>query len=110
VVDKDLTSALLAEALGADALLVLTDVPCVQLDFDRPNPKRIERATPKALRELQFPSGSMGPKVEAVCRFVERTGRMAEIGRLQDARAILAGTVGTVVTPSGQYEGVPTAT
>jgi carbamate kinase len=109
VVDKDLTAALLAEALGADALLVLTDVRCVQLDFGKPNPKRIERATPESLRKLRFPSGSMGPKVEAVSRFVERTGGMAAIGRLEDVEAILAGCTGTVVTPSGHFEGVPNA-
>jgi carbamate kinase len=109
VVDKDLTSALLAEALGADALLLLTDVHCVQLDFGKPNPKRIERATPESLRKLHFPSGSMGPKVEAVCRFVERTSGMAAIGRLEDVEAILAGRTGTAVTPTGHFEGAHTA-
>ena len=46
-----------------------------------------------------FPAGSMGPKVEAACRFAEATGRTAAIGRLDDAAALLAGTAGTVVTP-----------
>lgn len=97
VVDKDLTSALLAEALGADFLLVLTDVSCVQLDFGKPNPHRIARATPESLRRLEFPSGSMGPKVDAVCRFVERTGGRGAIGRLEDATEVLDGLKGTVI-------------
>ena len=105
VVDKDLTSAVLAEALDADALLVLTDVAAVMTDFGRPGQAPICRATPAALRRGAFPSGSMGPKVEAVCRFVELTGGMAAIGSLQDAAAILRGDAGTVVTASGGFEG-----
>jgi carbamate kinase len=103
VVDKDLTAAVLAEALEADLLLVLTDVPCVQRDFGSPEAAPISRATPAALRRLDFPAGSMGPKVEAACRFVEVTGDTAAIGRLEDAQAILAGSAGTLVTPSGVY-------
>ena len=65
----------------------------------------IARATPAALRREQFPAGSMGPKVEAVCRFVELTGDLAAIGALTDAEQILAGKAGTVVTPGGDYGG-----
>ena len=107
VVDKDLTASVLAEALEADALLVLTDVAEVQHDFGTSDARPITRATPAALRREQFPAGSMGPKVEAVCRFVELTGDMAAIGRLEDAAAILRGEAGTVVTPSGVYPEVP---
>ncbi|MDX6760138.1 MULTISPECIES: carbamate kinase [unclassified Streptomyces] len=103
VVDKDLTAALLAEALDADALLLLTDVSHVSLGYGTPDAEPIGRTTPAALRARQFPAGSMGPKVDAVCRFVELTGGMAAIGALEDARAILDGTTGTVVTPSGRY-------
>lgn len=103
VVDKDLTSSVLADALDADALLVLTDVPAVMTDFGTPEQAPISRATPSALRAQGFPDGSMGPKVEAVCRFVELTGGMAAIGSLQDATAILRGEAGTVVTASGSY-------
>ena len=53
------------------------------------------------MRDHDFPAGSMGPKVEAACRFVEITGGVAGIGRLEDAAAILAGTAGTVLTPTG---------
>jgi carbamate kinase len=101
VIDKDFTTALLAEALDADALIILTDVSNVFTDFGTPTQKAIGRSTPQSMREHEFPRGSMGPKVEAACRFVEHTGAMAGIGRLEDAHAILLGTVGTVLTPAG---------
>ena len=107
VVDKDLTSSVLAEALDADVLLVLTDVPAVMTDYGAPQQAPITRATPVGLRSHGFPSGSMGPKVEAVCRFVELTGGAAAIGSLQDAAAILRGEAGTVVTASGSYPDPP---
>lgn len=103
VVDKDLTGALLAEALGADVLLLLTDVPAVQADFGQPGAHPIDRARPIQLRERNFPAGSMGPKIDAACRFVEHTGRPAAIGALDDTEAILAGKAGTIVTASGRY-------
>ncbi|QNN52803.1 carbamate kinase [Nocardioides mesophilus] len=105
VVDKDLTTSVLAEALEADAMLVLTDVANVARHYGSPQATPILRATPAALRRESFPAGSMGPKVEAVCRFVEVTGDMAAIGRLEDAVAIIEGTAGTVVTPAGDYGG-----
>ena len=58
------------------------------------------------LRALDFPAGSMGPKVDAACRFVELTGGIAAIGTLEDAVAILRGEAGTIVTPSGEYDGM----
>lgn len=106
VVDKDLTSAVLAEALDADMLLVLTDVPAVMRGFGTPDEAAIHRETPAGLRRLELPDGSMGPKVDAVCRFVEVTGGTAAIGALEDVAAIVAGTAGTIVTPSGRYRGV----
>jgi carbamate kinase len=105
VVDKDLASSVLADAIDADVLLVLTDVPHVMLGFGTPDATPILRTTPSALRRERFPAGSMGPKVDAVCRFVERTGNMAAIGRIDDAAEILAGRTGTIVTPSGEYNG-----
>jgi carbamate kinase len=105
VIDKDLATATLAEALEADALLLLTDVPAVIRGYGTPQAEPIPRATPAALRAESFPSGSMGPKVEAVCRFVEVTGDMAAIGALTDAPSILHGKAGTVVTPAGDYGG-----
>lgn len=110
VVDKDLTSAVLAEALDADVLLVLTDVPAVMEHFGTPDQRPVPRATPAGLRALNPPAGSMGPKVDAVCRFVELTGGMAAIGSLDDAAAILRGEAGTIVTPNGDYEALPRRT
>lgn len=103
VVDKDLTASVLAEALGADALLILTDVARVERGYGTPDAAPIGATTPRELRQEHFPAGSMGPKVEAVCRFVERTGDLAAIGRLEDAVAILRGEAGTVVTPTGAH-------
>jgi carbamate kinase len=100
VVDKDLTAALLAGSVGADVLLLLTDVDGIQAGYGTPRARQIRRATPGELRSLSFPSGSMGPKVEAVCRFVAATGAMAVIGRLEDAEAMAHGKAGTVVTPA----------
>ena len=97
VVDKDLTAALLARALHADALLLLTDVDCVQDQYGTQQARPIRLATPSVLRALQFPAGSMGPKVDAACRFVEATGAMAAIGRLDDAEALLYRKAGTIV-------------
>jgi carbamate kinase len=97
VVDKDLTAGLLARAVEADILLVLTDVDGIQAGYGTPRARPLRNTTPDELRSLSFPAGSMGPKVEAVCRFVAGTGRMAVIGRLEDAEAMAAGEAGTVV-------------
>jgi carbamate kinase len=99
VVDKDLTAALLARAVDADALLLLTDVDAVTDGFGTPHARPIRHATPGELRARSFPAGSMGPKVEAACRFVEATGQMAAIGRLDAAAALLRRTAGTIVSP-----------
>jgi carbamate kinase len=102
VVDKDLSTALLARDLGADALVILTDVANVETGFGTDAAHPIGRTTPAALRALKFPAGSMGPKVEAACRFVEATGKPAMIGRLDDAAGLVRGTRGTVVEPVSQ--------
>jgi carbamate kinase len=99
VVDKDLTAALLARAVDAEALLLLTDVDAVIDGFGTPDARPIRHATPKQLRARSFPAGSMGPKVEAACRFVEATGQMAAIGRLDAATALLRRAAGTIIAP-----------
>jgi carbamate kinase len=99
VVDKDLTAALLAQAVDANALLLLTDVDAVIDGYGTPQARPIRRATPGELRARSFPAGSMGPKVEAACRFVEKTGGMAAIGRLDAAAALLRREAGTIVVP-----------
>ena len=105
VVDKDLATSVLAEALDADVLLILTDVPHVIRGYGTPEAEPVLRATPASLQSEEFAAGSMGPKVDAVCRFVEVTGDMAAIGRIEDVQEILEGTAGTVITPRGKYGG-----
>jgi len=92
VIDKDLAAELLARRLGASRLLLLTDVPAVEWDG-----RRLGRVTSRELRRLRFAPGSMGPKVEAACRFVERSGGVAAIGALDEAAEVLAGEAGTIV-------------
>ena len=99
VIDKDLAAELLARGVEADFLLLLTDVEAVMRDWGTPQARPIGRTTPSELRGLEFAAGSMGPKVEAACRFVEATGAAAGIGALDDAAAIVAGTAGTLVIP-----------
>jgi carbamate kinase len=100
VVDKDLAAALLAEQLDADALLLLTDVPSVMLDWGTDRERPLRRATPEELAALGLAAGSMGPKARAASRFAEATGGLAAIGALQDATALLSGARGTLVEPA----------
>jgi carbamate kinase len=98
VVDKDATAALLAQDVGADLLLLLTDVSGIIADFGTPSARTLPSATVSELRAMAFPSGSMGPKVSACCDFVEATGRTAIIGSLGDIRGMLALAAGTIIT------------
>jgi carbamate kinase len=96
VIDKDRTAALLACELHARRLLLLTDVPAVFEDWpERQRPLRSISA--RALRKLEFDPGSMGPKVEAACRFAEGSRGTAIIASLEDAGRVLAGEAGTHV-------------
>jgi carbamate kinase len=97
VIDKDRAAALLACGLGADALLLLTDVAAIERHFGTPEAAPIAAATPAELLALELPDGSMGPKAEAAAWFAETTGGRAAIGALRDAAAVLAGTRGTTV-------------
>jgi carbamate kinase len=99
VIDKDPASALLAIELKADALLLLTDVDAVYRDWGTNAASAIRRATAAEMRRLAFAAGSMGPKVDAACRFAERSGRPAAIGALEKAGEVLAGEAGTTVIP-----------
>ena len=98
VVDKDLTSSLLATELDADELMILTDVDAVVAGWGSADARPIRRATPEELRAGDWASGSMGPKVEAACRFAETTGRVARIGSLDHAGEVLADLAGTRVS------------
>ena len=97
VIDKDRAAALLAQGLQADAVLMLTDVPNVQLAWGTPRARPLRDVDAADLRGMRFAAGSMGPKVEAACRFAEATGGLAGIGALGDAAAILRGERGTRV-------------
>lgn len=99
VIDKDAASALLAEGLGADALLLLTDVDGIYRDFGSERARRIDHLSPGEARALDLPAGSMAPKAEAAARFVAGgPSRMAGVGRLADAIDILEGRAGTRIT------------
>jgi carbamate kinase len=100
VVDKDLTAALLARELHADALLLLTDVSAVMRDFGTSHATPIGRIEVAELDTMTFPAGSMGPKIEAGRRFVQATGGYAAIGALSDLAAVLEGTAGTTIVAS----------
>lgn len=102
VIDKDFASELLARDLEADLLIMATDVPAVYVDWGKPTPRAIRRATPDSIAGYSFAAGSMGPKVAAACQFVSATGRKAAIGALADLGAIIEGRAGTVIAQDGK--------
>lgn len=101
VVDKDLASQVLANALGADALVILTDVDGVYVDFNTPRRRRLGVVTVKELERLydegQFPAGSMGPKVIAAIRFIKGGGKWAAIGALEEGYRVFKRQSGTII-------------
>jgi carbamate kinase len=98
VIDKDFASELLARDLGADLLVMATDVEAVYLDWGKPEQRAIRTAPPDAIDLDDFPAGSMGPKIQAACNFVRMTGKKAAIGALRDLSAVIAGTAGTTIS------------
>ncbi len=98
VIDKDLCSELLARELDADLLILATDTAAVFAGWGTPEARAIHRASPAALKPYAFPAGSMGPKVEAACRFALATGHVAAIGALADIPAIVRGEKGTLIS------------
>jgi len=99
VIDKDWASELLARDLKADVFVVATDADGVYLEWGTPDQHKLDRVTPSELGKYSFPAGSMGPKVEAACHFVNATGHRAAIGALQDIEKIVEGEAGTQVVP-----------
>jgi carbamate kinase len=97
VIDKDHASGLLARELAADALLLLTDVDGVYLDWGTPQKRRLTSITPLELSTHEFVDGSMGPKVKAAVEFASRGKTMTGIGRLEDAAEIVNQRAGTIV-------------
>jgi len=103
VIDKDLASQVLANAINADYLLILTDVDYVYINYKKPNQSRLVEVAVNELErhynEGQFPLGSMGPKVLAAIRFIKNGGRAAYVGPLGRAKDIIRGRIGTKVIP-----------
>ncbi len=101
VIDKDLAAAILAPAVGADVLVIATDVDNAVLAYGTPDARPLERVTPAQMREYaaagHFASGSMGPKVEAAVRFVEGGGTRSVITSLQRIREAVHGSAGTII-------------
>ena len=106
VIDKDLAGALLAADLHADAMLILTNTERVCLHFGTPHQKAIERLTcseaERYLAQGQFPTGSMGPKIQGALAFL-RAGSKPDarviIGPLHRAADAIAGRTGTSIVP-----------
>ncbi len=103
VIDKDLAAALLGRTVGADVLIIATDVDHVMLGYGTDDAKAIEQADVRTIRgyaaDGHFAAGSMGPKVEAACRFVEQGGRRAVVTSLDRIAAAVHGEAGTEIIP-----------
>ena len=108
VIDKDLAAALMADTVGVDRLVIATDVPNAVLGYETPEARPIERVTVSEMRRYaekgHFASGSMEPKVEAVCRYVERSGRPGVITSLDNIVQAVRLESGTIVVPNENYE------
>ncbi|TKF64125.1 carbamate kinase [Vibrio sp. F13] len=98
VIDKDMSAAFLAKQLDADALLILTDADAVYLDWGKPTQHALRSTTPSELAKFEFDAGSMGPKIEASCEFIQQGGKVVGIGALEDGLQILQGLAGTNIT------------
>jgi carbamate kinase len=103
VIDKDLGAALLAQSLAVDQLVIATDVDNAVIGFGGPHPRPVEAVNVTAMRawaaDGEFATGSMGPKVDAVCRFVEATGQPGMITSLPGILSAVRGVSGTRVLP-----------
>ncbi|MEW4530035.1 carbamate kinase [Maioricimonas sp. JC845] len=101
VIDKDLSSALLADAIDAELMLILTGVPCVYRGFASKQPEPLPRLSPARARALldagEFPPGSMGPKIQAALQFVSRPGRRVIICDPPSVQEACAGRAGTTI-------------
>jgi carbamate kinase len=99
VIDKDLTSAHMANVLGIDHMMILTAVPRVAINFGKPDQRSLDRVALRELKSLyaegHFAPGSMGPKIAAAIRFLEGGGERVIIGHLDEAMAALRGETGT---------------
>jgi carbamate kinase len=102
VIDKDRASALLANLIDADELIILTGVDKVAINYRKPDQKFFDHLTvaecEKYMAEGQFPKGSMGPKIEAACDFIKRGGAKVIITSMENATLAVEGKAGTVIT------------
>jgi carbamate kinase len=105
VIDKDLASAVLASEIRADAFIIASDVPGVSLDWGTPQQRQLRHVPPteleRYLAEGQFPTGSMGPKVQAILQFHRATGNRGVICHIEDIERAMAGEAGTEVLAEG---------
>jgi carbamate kinase len=105
VIDKDLTSAHMANVLGIEVMMILTAVPKVAINFNTPQQRELDQVSLRELRALNaeghFPPGSMGPKIDAAIRFLDGGGERVVIGQLDQAMAALRGETGTHVVAEG---------
>ncbi len=108
VIDKDRAAALLARELRADALLLLTDVPAIEVGWGTSDAHALLAATPAELAALDLAAGSMGPKAQAASQFMSETGGIAAIGALEDSAAILEGAAGTRIVAAHAAAAVAT--
>ena len=103
VIDKDYASALLAAQLKADMFIILTGVPKVALDFNKPTQRFVDRMTlaeaEKHMADGQFPAGSMGPKIDSAMQFVRNSGQQVLITDVEVLREALEGKDGTLIVP-----------
>jgi carbamate kinase len=106
VIDKDLAAAVLARDLGADLLLILTDVDAVYADWGTPRQRPLPRLTIEEAvgmdRQGAFGEGSMAPKIRAAVDFARRTGGRAIITALERGREAVRGEAGTTITTTAQ--------
>ena len=105
VIDKDLTSALMANVLGVKTMMILTAVPRVAIRFGTPQQQELENVSLADIKkyhaEGHFPPGSMGPKIEAAIRFLEGGGERVHIAALEEAVPALRGDAGTCIYKEG---------
>jgi carbamate kinase len=111
VIDKDLTTAAMANVLGIRDMMILTAVPFVAINYGKPGQQDLSRVSLSAIRGYQasgqFPAGSMGPKVEAAIRFLEGGGRRAIITSLDAAVPALRGEIGTHIVHDAELDAAP---
>jgi carbamate kinase len=111
VIDKDLTTAAMANVLGIRDMMILTAVPRVAIEFGKPAQQELARVSLSQIRQYhaqgQFPAGSMGPKVEAAIHFLEGGGRRAIITSLDAAVPALRGETGTHIVPDAELDSAP---